>query len=208
LDIRINFEQPLLDFLQTLEKAYPYTTKNKVTIQRIWKCIPVFLCWQIWLTQNKCNFKNQIPRIGKTFSKTWGLTSEILNVKGTTLADHSTLHQEERDWLNKAIINNNGQKGNKKINSGNIWKIRISGEKLTHLRKNQNRYYLYFDGASNHNPGKARVGGIILDLDGKKNVTYEWGLGQILNNKAKAYNLLMGTRIIKKKRNSKSYHKR
>jgi len=36
----------------------------------------------------------------------------------------------------------------------------------------------------------------ILDLDGKENVTYEWGLGQISNNKAEAYSLLMGTRII------------
>jgi len=111
LEIRINFEKPLSDFLQTLEKAYPYTTKKKVTIQRIWKCIPVVLCWQIWLTRNKCIFKNQIPRIGKTLSKTWGLTSEILNVKGTTPTDYNTLQQEERDWLSKAIINNNGQKG-------------------------------------------------------------------------------------------------
>jgi len=46
----------------------------------------------------------------------WGLTFEILNVKGITPRDHNTLQQEERDWLSKAIINNNGQKGNKKIN--------------------------------------------------------------------------------------------
>lgn len=108
LEIRINFEKPLLDFLQTFEKAYPYTTKKKATIQRIWKCIAVVLCWKIWLTRNKCIFKNQIPRIGKNLSKTWGLTSEILNVKGTAPTDYQILQQEERDWLSKAIINNNG----------------------------------------------------------------------------------------------------
>lgn len=45
--------------------------------------------------KNKCIFKNQTPRTGKTLSKTWGLTSEILNVKGTTSIDHNTLQQEE-----------------------------------------------------------------------------------------------------------------
>ena len=39
----------------------------------------------------------------------------------------------------------------------------------------------------------------MLDPDGKENVTYEWGLGQISNNKEEAYILLMGTRIIKKR---------
>ena len=146
--------------------------------------------------------------IGKTLSNMWGLTSKILNVKGPTRTDYSTLQQEEEDWLSKAIINNNGQKGNKKINSGNIWKIRLSEDELTNWRKNQNRYCLYFDGALKHNLGKAGAGGIILDPDGKENVTYKWGLGQISNNKAEAYSLLMGTRIIKKKRNSKSYHSR
>lgn len=60
----------------------------------------------------------------------------------------------------------------------------MSEEELTNWRKNQNRYCLYFDEASKHNPGKAGAGGIILYPDGKENVTYEWGFGQISNNKA------------------------
>lgn len=55
----------------------------------------------------------------------------------------------------------------------------MNEEELTNGRKNQNRYCLYFDGASKHNPGKAGAGGIILDPDWKENFTYEWGLGQI-----------------------------
>jgi len=50
LEIRINLKNLLPDFLQTFEKAYPYTTKKKATIKRIWKCIPVVLYWKIWLT--------------------------------------------------------------------------------------------------------------------------------------------------------------
>jgi len=36
-------------------------------------------------------FQNQIPRIRKTLSKTWGLTSEILNVKGIAPIDNQIL---------------------------------------------------------------------------------------------------------------------
>ena len=75
----------------------------------------------------------------------------------------------------------------------------MNEEELTNWRKNQNRYCLYFDGSSKHNLGKAGAGGIILDPDWKENATYEWELGQISNNKAETYNLLMGTRIIKKR---------
>ena len=48
----------------------------------------------------------------------------------------------------------------------------------------QKRYCMHFDGPSKKNPGKAGAGGIIFDPSGKKIVTYEWGLGQISNNKA------------------------
>lgn len=86
--------------------------------------------------RNKCIFKNQTPRIGKTLSKAWGLTSEILNVKGTKSTDYNTLQQEERDWLNKSIINNNGQKGKRRTTSENSWKMRTNEEELTTWKKN------------------------------------------------------------------------
>lgn len=73
------------------------------------------------------------------------------------------------------------------------WKIQLK------WRENQKSYCLFFDGASKNNPGKAGVGGIIIDPWGKAMVSYEWGLGETTNNKAEAYNLLMGSRIIKKR---------
>lgn len=66
-------------------------------------------------------------------------------------------------------------------------------------KKKQKRHCLYFDGASKHNPGKAGPRGIILDPDGKESVTYEWELGEVSNNQEEAYNMLMGTIIIKKR---------
>lgn len=110
LETNLNFSNSFLDFFQAWEKAYTYSTKRKATINRFWKSLLAVLCWQIWLTRNKSIFKDQTPRIGKILSKTWGLTSEILNTKGTTTMDYNTLQQEERDWINKATIKNKGKK--------------------------------------------------------------------------------------------------
>ena len=130
------FWKALARFSSGLWEGLPIHNKEESHNSENMEVPPIVLCWQSWLTRNKCIFKNQILRIGKTLSKTWGLTSEILNVKGTTPTDYSTLQQEEWDWLSKAIINNNGQKGNRKVNSGNIWKIRMSEEELTNWRNN------------------------------------------------------------------------
>lgn len=75
----------------------------------------------------------------------------------------------------------------------------MTKEEIERWKKLRNRHCLHFDGASKNKSGKAGVGGKILDPNGKKIVTYEWGLGQISNNKVEAYNLLMGTRMIKKR---------
>lgn len=57
---------------------------------------------------------------------------------------------------------------------------------------------MYFDGASKKNPGQAGAGGIIKDAQGNLMVSFEWGLGQMSNNRAEAYGLLLGTHISKK----------
>lgn len=61
------------------------------------------------------------------------------------------------------------------------------------------RHCLFFDGASRNNPGSAGAGGILLKLEGNNLVTYEWGLREASNNRAEAYGLLMGTKILKKR---------
>jgi len=64
-------------------------------------------------------------------------------------------------------------------------------------RKRQKGFSLFFDGASKNNPRKSGAGGVIIDPNGKTIVSYEWGLGESTNNKAKAYSLLLDTRILK-----------
>lgn len=62
-----------------------------------------------------------------------------------------------------------------------------------------NRNCLFFDGASKKNRGRAGAGGILLKPRGDNPITYGWGLGETSNNKAEAYGLLIGTKILKEK---------
>jgi len=112
--------------------------------------------------------------------------------------DHNNLQQEERDWIGKAILENNGKIGPKKAPTTRNWKLRMSEKEFEEWRKNQNRFSLFFNGVSKNNPGKAGASGVISDPDGKEIITYEWGLGETTNNKEEAYSLLLGTRILKK----------
>ena len=95
-------------------------------INRFWKSLPTVMCCKIWLTVNKRIFKDQSTRVRKILSKTWGPTSEILNMIGTTTMDYNTLHREERDWISKATIKNNGKKSLMKIHTTQDWKERLN----------------------------------------------------------------------------------
>jgi len=53
--------------------------------------------------------------------------------------------------------------------------------------KEQRKYILFFDRPSQTTEAE------------KEQVTYEWGLGEMSNNRAEAYSLLLGTKILSKK---------
>jgi len=60
-----------------------------------------------------------------------------------------------------------------------------------------NRPCILFDGASKSNPGKVGRGGILIEQGRKNSINFEWGLGIISNDKAKAYGLILGEKIKK-----------
>jgi len=52
----------------------------------------------------------------------------------------------------------------------------MTEEEIEIWRKLQNTHCFHFDGASKNNMRKVGAEGIIIDPNGKKIVTYEWGL--------------------------------
>eukprot|EP00253_Pinus_taeda_P018143 PITA_18143 len=149
------------------EKGYPHARKGKAIITRIWRCIPSALCWQIWLSRNNSIFKNQKPDPNLTLAKTMGLVAEMISA------------------------NTQSQVKKKK------WKLRGTQNEIEQWIQDQKTFTLQFDGASKNNHGQAGAGGIISDQNGQVITTYEWGLGNMKNNMAEAYSLLLGTCILK-----------
>jgi len=197
LKIGETFDQ-LTSLQKNWEKCYPFPKKRKNTIIRLWKCIPATLSWQIWLTRNNCIFNNKKPNPARILAKTMALISETVSANFVALPDQSSWHKDEIDWFNKFCISysKNKQIQSKAYTRRINWNLRGTKEEISQWILAQNRNTLHFDGASKNNPGKAGAGGIIKDQQGKVLVIYEWGLGQMSNNMAEAYSLLLGTNIL------------
>jgi len=72
------------------------------------------------------------------------------------------------------------------------WKIRLKEEEFASWLQKCNYFYLFFDGASKSMPGMVGVGGVIYNANGECVLFYEWGLGNISNNRAEALALIQG----------------
>jgi hypothetical protein len=66
--------------------------------------------------------------------------------------------------------------------SGLKWQVHMAKEEFFKWQQSQGNYLLFFHGTSQGNPGVAIVGGIILDIKGNMENTFEWGLGKATKN--------------------------
>jgi len=123
----------------------------------------------------------------------------MISANSVLKVNQNNWQKEEKKWYNKfpLVCSVNKQVSAKTGGRNKGWKLRGSQNEIEKWIQNQKTYTLHFDGASKNNPGKAGAGGIILDQEGKVISTYEWGLGNMTNNKAEAYNLFLGTCILK-----------
>jgi len=63
-------------------------------------------------------------------------------------------------------------------------------------RKERRLFKLFFNGASKDNPGAAGGGGVIINLEEHKEITYSWSIDFGTNNQAEAYGSLQGLKQI------------
>eukprot|EP00253_Pinus_taeda_P003539 PITA_03539 len=177
---------------------FPQIKKGKNQALRIWNSIPSNLCWQIWNTRNNSIFNDKKPCLNKTIAKTVALISETIEANGYVYTDPANSDPKVQEWVAKFKIKPSISKRISVSQADKTWKLRGTNQEVEIWIQKQNRPTLFFDGASKNNPGQAGAGGIIRDPHGKILVKYEWGLGVMSNNKAEAYNLLLGSSIAKK----------
>jgi ribonuclease HI len=72
------------------------------------------------------------------------------------------------------------------------WEIRLDPSTFTMWCKSLQRHSLFFDEASKGNPGEAGGGGVIIDREEIKVLSYSWGIDKNTNNIVEALALWQG----------------
>jgi hypothetical protein len=61
LSHRVNWPGEISDLLGNWISYYKKSFFNKPILKRIWSSLPKFVCWQVWLAQNKSIFLEEVP---------------------------------------------------------------------------------------------------------------------------------------------------
>jgi hypothetical protein len=95
---------PLPDSWTTLlthwKQRYSGSFKNKKGFTLLWKQIPKFVTWEIWLARNQAIFHGKSPSVNSSFAKICGITSEVFRNKATDLDPPGILDSSEEGWVN------------------------------------------------------------------------------------------------------------
>ena len=141
-------------------------------------------------------FKDKETSIRNLYNKAWSLTLEAMSAKSQGKLDTADLYVEERNFIGYLLDKNNNAHNRSNTNSTNnssySWKIRMKDEDFSLWLRNCNTHYLFFDGASKYNPGMAEAGGIICNANADIITAYEWGLGNLSNNRTEVLALYQG----------------
>ena len=69
------------------------------------------------------------------------------------------------------------------------WEIWLKEEEFGEWKSERSKHLLFFDRAPKGNPKATGGGGVLLDPDGKLDLSYAWGLGVDTNNRVEALTL-------------------
>jgi len=74
----------------------------------------------------------------------------------------------------------------------NKWEIKLDSSSFTKWRNSLQKHSLFFDGASKGNTGATGGGGVLIDPEERKILSYSWGIGKDTNNIAEVLALWQG----------------
>ena len=147
---------------------YQGTLNKKLDFSRAWDALPIYVCWKIRNARNKKIFEGKAPCYKKVSVSAKNLWVDSLVTRGMKNLQNEPLKVDERACL-ADILQNFSLKSNAILKSGlPCWQNRMSTENLSKWRNNSRISSLFFDGASNGNPGIVGASGVILDHNGNK----------------------------------------
>jgi len=186
-----NSQHSIGEVIHVWKKSCPWKNKRSNLVKRVWNTLPYTMLWSIWLARNQKTFKDKSSTTRIVCNKAKNLALETITVKTQSNIDVAMYSVEERSFISYILDKNNStQKGNivkdQCSQETHSWKIRLKEEEFANWLQKCNNYYLFFDRASKSNPGIAGAGGLILNANGECVLYYEWGLGNLSNNRAEA----------------------
>eukprot|EP00253_Pinus_taeda_P036249 PITA_36249 len=192
-----NPQHSIGEVLSNWKKSYPWQPKKNNISKRVWDALPYVLLWKIWIARNHKVFRDRGTLTRQLCSKAKSLAIETIATKSIKNIDMANLYIEERDFIRnlreKSSILPSVNTYSNLINTlSHNWKIRLKKDEFNVWICNNNSYTLFFDGASKSNLGVAGVRGVIYTPNGEPLVTFEWGLGNLSNNRAEALALYQG----------------
>jgi len=182
--------QAATTLLQKWSTLCPFQTTKKGQISVLWRTLPKFILWKIWLERNNRLFMEtkRIPAQVATKTKAYFCESAPYFCKAKNLRP---LEPKEVHWIERFKLRDQHQQ----IGSNSLqeaWEIWKEEQDFEDWKRKENQHILFFDGASKGNPGLVGRGGVLVSPTIHLELRFAWGLGIETNNRAEALALWQG----------------
>jgi hypothetical protein len=179
--------QDINSLLQNWTALYPFQLKKQSYASGLWRALPRFILWGLWLERNNRVFRDKQRSASLVIAKIKAFFGEWVNTHRHPPYSRE-LEEKEELWLGQFQIHL--QTGNTvNTTTQEIWEIRARKNEFDKWKKERTDCILSFDGASKGNPGQAGGGGLIVNPNEEVLVRYAIGLGIATNNHAEAMTL-------------------
>jgi hypothetical protein len=182
--------QEVTILLQNWSSLCPFQKEKKDQISTLWRTLPKFIFWNIWLERNNRLFRETKSSPAQVATKTKAYFGE--SAPYFYKAKNSRpLEAEEEHWIEHFKLRDQQQQtGNNSLQEA--WEIRKEDQDFEEWKRKENKHIFFFDGASKGNPGPAGGGGVLVSPTGHLELRFAWGLGIETNNRAEALALWQG----------------
>lgn len=164
--------------------------KNKIA-KLAWTTLPKFISWQTQLERNRRIFRDKEQNYKVVANTIKGQLNEWLSDK----KDDTNLSQDDIEF--EAALNLSFQKSIIPLICLKDWQIRKNKEDFQAWLFNQAIPSLFFDRVAKGNPGRAGVGGIIINPKYSSTHRFAWGLGHTTSIQAEVTMLFQGIKMLK-----------
>jgi hypothetical protein len=180
----LNLTQETNDFIQNWRSLCPFQVMKKALLYTLWRMLPKFILWKIWLERNNRLFKEITSNPAQVTTKINALFGES-SPYFCKLKNSIGLEEKEDQWIKSLNLKDQPQQtGNESRQEK--WEIWMKEEEFEEWKRQRRKHLLFFDGASKGNPKAASGGGVLLNPNEQLELSYAWGLGVETNNRAEA----------------------